>query len=104
MESANVKEIFMRSDKVYWLRYQPFIGDSDSSLYNLVVKSMPYGPLVHVEKAECTNHINKRMGSRLQKMVKGLNDNLFFKWIYTWLLDLRIHLCCSHNKMYLDGR
>ena len=42
MESARIKEIFMRSEEVYGLRDQSFIGDSDSSPYSSVVKSMPY--------------------------------------------------------------
>ena len=76
MESTIVKEIYMRSEALHGLRYQPFIGDGDSSSYNQVVKSMPYGPLVHIEKAECTNHITKRMGSGLRKLMKDYKGKL----------------------------
>ena len=67
MESASEKEMFMRSEEVHRSRNQLFIDDGDGSSYKLVAKSMHYGPLMHVEKAQCANRITKRMGSRQQK-------------------------------------
>ena len=78
MESASEKEMFMRSEEVHRSRNQLFIGDGDGSSCKLVAKRMPYGPLMHVEKAQCANRITKRMGSRQQKGLKTLKPIFFF--------------------------
>ena len=71
MESDSVLQMYERSVKEYGLRYRPFIGDGDSSSFSTVEKSMPYGPLCHIEKAECTNHVTKRMGTALRRLLKN---------------------------------
>ena len=71
MESAGVLQMYNRLLKLYGLRYRPFIGDGDSSSYSTVQKEMPYGPLYFMEKAECTNHVTKRMGTGLRKLLQN---------------------------------
>ena len=71
MESASVLLMYNRSIKNYGLRYRPFIGDGDSSSYALVQKEIPYGPTCFIPKAECTNHVTKRMGTGLRALLKN---------------------------------
>ena len=54
----------------YNLRYNPFIGDGDSSSYTAVDRERPYGPCFLVAKEECVNHVTKRMGSNLRALVQ----------------------------------
>ena len=70
MESASVLEMYRRSERLYNLRYKTFIGDGDSASYSLIDKTRPYGPLVNIEKSECTNHVTKRMGSGLRSLLQ----------------------------------
>ena len=46
-------------------------GDGDSKAYSFVKNSMPYGPLVYINKEECLVHITKRMGTGLRTIVKN---------------------------------
>ena len=41
------------------------IGDGDSSSFNKVVQSKPYGETFMINKLECVGHIQKRLGYRL---------------------------------------
>ena len=52
------------------VRCNPFIGDGDSSAYATFDKSRPYGPKVSIQKEKCVNHVTKRMGSNLRRLVK----------------------------------
>lgn len=56
------------------LRYLIYIGDGDCSAYNAVCKlnddKGPYGEEKQVIKEECVNHVHKRMGTALRKLVK----------------------------------
>ena len=70
MESESVLEMYKNSEEKHGLRYIPFIGDGDCSSFSIVEKKAPYGPLVDVYKAECTNHVTKRMGSGLRKLLQ----------------------------------
>jgi hypothetical protein len=40
------------------------IGDGDSSTYNKIVESKPYGDECIPNKTECIGHVQKRVGSR----------------------------------------
>jgi hypothetical protein len=51
------------------MRYTTFISDGDSSAFNGVVEHDPY-PGHTIEKAECVNHVAKRLGTRLRKLKK----------------------------------
>ena len=70
--------MYKRSIKLHNIRYRPFIGDGDSSSYSLVEKSAPYGPLLDILKSECVNHVTKRMGSGLRKLLQEYKGNTLF--------------------------
>ena len=62
--------MYERSLKLHNIRYQPFIGDGDSSSYSNVEKSNPYGVIHPVAKSECVNHVTKRMGTGLRSLTR----------------------------------
>ena len=70
MEPAGILKCFTRSVEQLNLRFINFIGDSDSKAYYEVVKANPYGDRYPVNKGECLDHIQKRVGSRLRKLKK----------------------------------
>ena len=71
MESDGVLGLYQRSIEKHNLRYSPFIGDGDSSAYKTIESTMPYGPLRYIPKAECTNHVTKRMGTGLRTLIQS---------------------------------
>ena len=71
MESNGVMALFQRSENNRNLIYGTYIGDGDSKAYSSVKNSMPYGPLVYINKEECRAHILKRMGTGLRTIVKN---------------------------------
>ena len=71
MKSDGVTDIYLRSIKKHNLRYRPFIGDGDSASFSHVEKSLPYGVLYPIEKHGCVNHITKRMGTGLRKLIQN---------------------------------
>lgn len=71
MEVAGVKKLFERSmNRTVPTRYTQYLGDGDSKGFDSVAASKPYGDQVDVEKLECINHVQKRMGSRLRRLVQ----------------------------------
>ena len=68
MEAAGAVRIFNRSSATRGLQYTDMLGDGDSSTYNSVVESKPYGEDCIPKKLECIGHIQKRVGSRLRKL------------------------------------
>lgn len=70
MEAAAAVAIFGRSVEKK-LRYTVFISDGDSSAYDAICNMNegkgPYGGIV-IEKAECINHVSKRLGTALRKL------------------------------------
>ena len=60
----------MRSVEQLNLRFINFIGDGDSKAYYEVVKANPCGDRYPMNKGECLDHIQKRVGSRLRKLKK----------------------------------
>ena len=68
MENEGVISIFKRSEVNNRLRYTDFYGDGDT-------KSFSSGENVYtgvkLNKKECIGHVQKRMGSRLRKLVKA---------------------------------
>ena len=76
MESSSVLQMYKRSEEIHGLRYIPFIGDGDCSSFSAVEKEMPYGPLVDIPKAECTNHVTKRMGSGLRRLLQNYKGKI----------------------------
>ncbi|XP_014670060.1 PREDICTED: uncharacterized protein LOC106811052 [Priapulus caudatus] len=69
MEAQGAKILWERSVEKYGLRYTTFVGDGDSSAFTMIEKCIPYRALCTVHKEECIGHIQKRMGSRLRKLV-----------------------------------
>ena len=70
MEADGVSMMYLRSIEKHGFRYNPFIGDGDSSSYRTVEKIMPYGPTKYIPKCECVNHVTKRMGNGLRALLK----------------------------------
>ena len=63
MEMVGAKRIFERSYVTRGLRYTKMLGDGDSSTYNSIVESKPYGDDHIPNKLECIGHVQKRVGS-----------------------------------------
>jgi len=51
--------------------YTVFVGDGDSSYYRAVVNENIYGPTVSISNENCVGRIQKRMGTRLRKIVQN---------------------------------
>ena len=83
MESDGVIELYRRSVDKYGIRYNPFIGDGDSSAYSTVDKLRPYGALFFTEKRECVNHVTKRMGTNLRTLVRENKGNKLYAYRFT---------------------
>ena len=74
MEVDAVIEMFARSETLHGLKYINYIGDGDSKTFKGLLDANPYES-VQVQKKECIDHVQKRMGTRLRnlkKKVKGL--------------------------------
>ncbi|GFT07991.1 uncharacterized protein TNCV_3347771 [Trichonephila clavipes] len=65
MEVCGMQKIFFRSEQKHGLKYQRYIGDGDSKTFLSIAEKKPYGDSVPIEKIECVDHVQKRMGSRL---------------------------------------
>ena len=63
--------LFQRSENNRNLIYGTYIGGGDSKTYSCVKSSMPYGPLVYINKEECRAYITKRMGTGIWTIVKN---------------------------------
>lgn len=66
MEVAGVRDIFMRSQENYGIRYKYYLGDGDSKGFGVIDSEKPYGNDLQVQNLECVGHDQKRMGSRLR--------------------------------------
>lgn len=69
MEPNAIVEMFKRSNEKYGVKYVNYIGDDDCKTYFELVKSVPYGKNVSINKKECIEHVQKRMGTRLRNKV-----------------------------------
>ena len=69
MEAGGVVQWRCTKD-LYNIRYNPFMGDGDSTAYSTVDRERPYSPTVVIKKEECVNHITKRMGTNLRRLIK----------------------------------
>ena len=70
MEADGVVEMYQRSVQRYNIRYNSFIGDGDSSAYSTVDCEGPYRPTAFIKKEGCINHVTKRMGTNLRRLIK----------------------------------
>ena len=71
MEIAGVKTIWLCSVKDLKLKYSTFIGDGDAATFACLTELKPYGEDVEIINHECVGHIQKRMGTALQKLKKS---------------------------------
>ena len=62
MDVSSIVEMFKRSIVKYGLRYVNYIGDGDSKTYSGILKAQPYGEDFVVNKKECVEYVQKRMG------------------------------------------
>lgn len=69
MEVDGIIEMFRRSLKNLAVRFLNYVGDGDSKTYSGILNAKPYGETL-VNKRECIGHVQKRMGTRLRKLVK----------------------------------
>ena len=79
MQQSTLYFIIHRSEDTLGLRYVKYVGDGDSSSYSRVKSEQPYGPDVEIVKEECIGHIQKRMGTKLRKLIerkKGIKISL----------------------------
>ncbi|XP_013401092.1 probable phospholipid-transporting ATPase IIB [Lingula anatina] len=77
MEVEGAFVLYSHSMELYWLRYNQFVGDGDSSAFQSVHLQQPYGPDIEITKEDCTGHIQKRMSTRLWPLVarnKGASE------------------------------
>ena len=68
MEVGGGKVLWFRN-KSLGLQYTTMLSDGDSKLYNELMALKPYGRDVAIYKEECINHVGKRLGSALRKLV-----------------------------------
>lgn len=60
-----VIEMFQRSESLHNLKYVNYVGNGDSKTFKGIIDAQPYEDCT-VNKKECINHVQKRMGSRLR--------------------------------------
>ncbi|EFN76329.1 hypothetical protein EAI_16761, partial [Harpegnathos saltator] len=64
MEVQGMLEIFARAEDLHGAKYKKYIGDGDTKTFQALLHQD------EVEKKECVNHVQKRMGSRLRNAKK----------------------------------
>ncbi|GFU03616.1 uncharacterized protein TNCV_199691 [Trichonephila clavipes] len=69
MEVDGMLRIFNRSEKLHNLKYSNYIGDGDTKTFNALSENKPYGDDYLIQKIECVGHVQKRMGTRLRKLI-----------------------------------
>ncbi|CAH1108130.1 unnamed protein product, partial [Psylliodes chrysocephalus] len=69
MESKTILDGFHCSMYMHGLRYKYLIADGDSSIYQKILESRPYGNMV-VEKIECRNHLLRSCCARLRDIAE----------------------------------
>lgn len=68
--------MFQRSETLHSVKYANYIGDGDSKIFKGILDVQPYKTFT-VNKKECIDHVQKRMGTRLRnfkKTTKGLGE------------------------------
>ncbi|GFT87215.1 uncharacterized protein TNCV_3543791 [Trichonephila clavipes] len=69
MEVDGMLRIFNRSEKLHNLKYSNYIGDGDTKTFNALSENKPYGDDYLIQKIECVGHVQKRIGTRLRKLI-----------------------------------
>ncbi|KYN03416.1 hypothetical protein ALC62_05734 [Cyphomyrmex costatus] len=70
MEVQSMLEMFARAENLHGAQYKKYIGDGDTKTFAALLKHDD-----EVEKKECVNHVQKRIGSKLRK-AKKTNKNI----------------------------
>ena len=70
MEVDAVVEMFQRSETLHNVKYVNYIGDGDSKTFKGITDAKPYKDFI-VNKKECIDHVQKRMGTRLRNLKKS---------------------------------
>ncbi|XP_043257881.1 uncharacterized protein LOC122400460 [Colletes gigas] len=102
MEVDAMKEMFLRSEEKFGVKYRNYIGDGDSKTYKAILDINPYRDDFPVSKSEFVGHVEKRMSTRLRNIIikeklggKGkLTDTLIKKLTTYYGLAIRRN---SHN-------
>ena len=79
MEPEGARRIWNSSIEKHNLRYTDFYGDGDSNRYD-AVKNVYQGVLIN--KLECGDHVQKRVGNRLRNLKKKRKRS----W-WSWKID-----------------
>ena len=90
METEACRILWSRSIEKHNMRYTKLLSDGDNKTQSYLNDELqPYGSDIKVDKHECVNHVNKRMGTGLRKLRKeskvvtggrgGLTDDLIKK-------------------------
>ncbi|KAE8739199.1 hypothetical protein FOCC_FOCC015305 [Frankliniella occidentalis] len=69
MESDGAVVLWKRSIQEANMRHTKFVSDGDAKSLPALLKAKPYGDDIIISKDECVNHIGKRMGTALRKVV-----------------------------------
>ncbi|GFY27548.1 uncharacterized protein TNCV_2071651 [Trichonephila clavipes] len=69
MKVDGMLRIFNRSEKLHNLKYSNYIGDGDTKTFNALSENKPYGDDYLIQKIECVGDVQKRMGTRLRKLI-----------------------------------
>ncbi|GFU36612.1 uncharacterized protein TNCV_802701 [Trichonephila clavipes] len=75
MEVDGMLRIFNRSEKLHNLKYSNYIGDGDTKTFNALSENKPYGDDYLIQKIECVGYVQKRMGTRLRKLILVYSKN-----------------------------
>lgn len=69
MEMVAAETMWKRSVKKNGFRYTSVLSDGDAKTHSHLQKEEPYGPNIKINKEECVNHVEKRLGTALRNLV-----------------------------------
>ncbi len=69
MELVAGSILWKRSVTKSLLQYMTMLSDGDTKMYDYLCRENVYGDQYPIEKEECVNHVSKRMGTALRKLV-----------------------------------
>lgn len=89
MEVDAVLTIFGRSLEKHDLRYMTLISDGENRTFCVLAEDKTYG-FLPIKKEECLNHVKKRMGTALRKILQKSDEPLGGKGRLTKVLIKRL--------------
>ena len=91
LEATGAVEMFQYTVQKHKLVYSQYLGDGEASSLKEVVKSNLYSEFDIVPgRVECVGHVQKRLGTRLRKIVKD----------YKWGSNSSVRERKTHRKSY----